>query len=63
MKKISSDSIATINLIFTPLLYMSILLPISLKFHMRYIFPIVIVAHTLLFWGLILYKEWQKDEI
>lgn len=63
MKKINSDNVAAINLIFTPLLYMSMLLPISLKFHMLYVFPIAIVAHTLLFWGLILYKEWQKDEI
>lgn len=59
MKEIYSDDIAKINMIISPIMYLSILMPICLKFNMIYIIPIAIVIHTLLFWGLMLYKEFK----
>lgn len=56
--KIDADNITAINFIITPLLYMSTLLPLVQSGKVSaVIFPITILIHTLLYWGLVVYLE------
>lgn len=59
--KIDADNITTINFIISPILYMSILLPlVQFGKISAAILPIIILIHTSLYWSLVLYLEKRK---
>lgn len=59
--KLDTENIATVNCIVTPLLYMSVLLPLVSFFKVNMmIFPITILIHNILFWSLVVYSEKNK---
>lgn len=60
MKKIDVDMTTIINFILTPVLYMSILMPIAMHFKSLNLIPIAMLIHTILFCCLIVNLEKKK---
>lgn len=61
MKELDGDIITMINLIISPLLYMSVLLPLVQFFGVSpMVFPITMIIHNLLYWSLVIYFDKKR---